>query len=1099
MAVQIGSLVFSFQLTGANQVLQQIDLVGKGLQTLAGIASSLNLESFIKDNALFAAKVENLGTIINSIGQVAGYSKGQLENLTQGIKDLGITTRVARESLISFVQANLDLSKASQLARVAQDAAAISSTNSSEAFERIITGVQRSNTLILRNIGIVINLRQLYESFAAENSRVVDSLSANEKQQILLNEVIKRGQLIVGAYQSSLVDVYKSYTTLARLSEEASKQFGEQFIPVLGKVIAVIGQMLKAYSDLTATQKEVIAGLAAFTVALGVLGPLVPAIVTGIGTMASAIVAVNISLGPLIALIGAGLVGAYIKYLAAQRNAIEAAKESRLEIDKQTDVYFQLRDALNTVEQLGPKIKKTTDEQIEYNRAVERLIELNPSVSSALRQRAEDYQALAAAIKAVSPDSARTVDQLKEDLTDNKSSAKFDATRALARANKFSGQDFTKFSREDDGFLRDQAIQFDRAIEKLRNDYIKFGEIRESASKPGKPISFTELGDAVKHIELLKAQYIAAIKELDDADSKIDSLERARLAADIRVSNEQLKLQETAYDLIIRKEKEQFDERKRLFKDSNLRILNDFLELQSNISTQFLTDAEVEAHINNERLAKLQQIKDTELGIQKAVGEGRIQDANEQIKELGRRKANLDIELSILRKDIENQRERGQAFLEVRAENIRAKLEREREDIDRLSNSYDELITGISSPIIKLQEDLQKLIEESRRTEKEYTSKLQNIQLQRSKFQAQAAESQAKGDPLGLSQAKKSLKEVEIALELGQRTLANSRIRFAAEERIKDLEIFREKQRQFVELYKEEKALFDRRRDLRRDLQLFDRNTVKEFNEGQKAITGFLTESQDKFDASNLPGIQTLLDAFNNAKGLIDSAKSKGGFNFKTGKDSQLGQAKSIIEDNLKIAYEKAISENPQAFGELQAKYRQIQDRLNQRLEEREKEIAETLDDSDKERKKIQEKLAITDREIAAIGDFIKKQKDLLDVTDALAKSFKDLSELPKRVADSLAAQQIKGANGGLLLNPQSPINTDGVIGSTRALTSDISSFANLTNKLFNEISNEQTKTSDRLAAAEKQLYDLLETNKSKREAKRRSLQSTSGVPVPGD
>lgn len=65
-----------------------------------------------------------------------------------------------------MIQAELDLSRASDLARLAQNAAVNAQINSSEALGRIIHGMTTFNPLVLRNMGIMVNYDQVFDDHA---------------------------------------------------------------------------------------------------------------------------------------------------------------------------------------------------------------------------------------------------------------------------------------------------------------------------------------------------------------------------------------------------------------------------------------------------------------------------------------------------------------------------------------------------------------------------------------------------------------------------------------------------------------------------------------------------------------------------------------------------------------------------------------------------------------------------------------------------------------------------------------------------------------------------------------------------------------------
>jgi len=195
---------------------------------------------------LLAARVENLNTVMRNVGAVARYTNGELTAIEEGVRKLGITTQTARTVMTRFAQNNLEVADALRISRIAQDAAVVAGLNSSETAERMAIAVQRLDTRMLRNIGILINLRQEYHKFGQQTGRVETSLTAAEKQQIALNAVIRQGAALAGNYEKALGDVYKQWTSLDRYQEEAARNLGQQLVPAFEVLVTVLTKGLKA-------------------------------------------------------------------------------------------------------------------------------------------------------------------------------------------------------------------------------------------------------------------------------------------------------------------------------------------------------------------------------------------------------------------------------------------------------------------------------------------------------------------------------------------------------------------------------------------------------------------------------------------------------------------------------------------------------------------------------------------------------------------------------------------------------------------------------------------------------------------------------------
>lgn len=203
----------------------------------AGAAGFMGFKNLISESTMLAARVETLGVVVNVVGRNLGYSSDQMSSFVESVKKMGITTQEASQGITRMAQANLDLNKASQLARVAQDAAVIGNINSSEAMNRMIHGIVTLQPEILRTIGITVSFEQEYRKAALTLGKSAEALTQNEKQAIALNATLREGAKIAGVYEEAMGTVGKQINSLPRFIEEAKVAIGEFFKPLLGEIV----------------------------------------------------------------------------------------------------------------------------------------------------------------------------------------------------------------------------------------------------------------------------------------------------------------------------------------------------------------------------------------------------------------------------------------------------------------------------------------------------------------------------------------------------------------------------------------------------------------------------------------------------------------------------------------------------------------------------------------------------------------------------------------------------------------------------------------------------------------------------------------------
>ena len=98
--------------------------------------------SLLLGTGLDAARYKTLGVVLSNVGKNAGYLRSELDRNVKVLEKQGIAMARARQASIQMIQAHIDLTQSSKLARIAQDAAVIGNLNSSEAFEKLIYGIQ---------------------------------------------------------------------------------------------------------------------------------------------------------------------------------------------------------------------------------------------------------------------------------------------------------------------------------------------------------------------------------------------------------------------------------------------------------------------------------------------------------------------------------------------------------------------------------------------------------------------------------------------------------------------------------------------------------------------------------------------------------------------------------------------------------------------------------------------------------------------------------------------------------------------------------------------------------------------------------------------
>ena len=192
-----------------------------------------------------AARFETLGVVMEVAGRNAGYSAQQMNVFEQALNKQGIAMQEARSTITQMSAAQIDLSKSSELARASQDLAVVGNINSSEAFARMVAGVQKGEQEILRTIGLNVQWEQGYAQLAGRLGKTTESLTTQEKVLSRTNTVLQAAASYTGIYEAAMATAGKQLTSMPRYISDISTNLGQMGLEAFSDGIKFVTAILK--------------------------------------------------------------------------------------------------------------------------------------------------------------------------------------------------------------------------------------------------------------------------------------------------------------------------------------------------------------------------------------------------------------------------------------------------------------------------------------------------------------------------------------------------------------------------------------------------------------------------------------------------------------------------------------------------------------------------------------------------------------------------------------------------------------------------------------------------------------------------------------
>jgi hypothetical protein len=259
-------------------------------------------KDFTVGSVMMAAENAKAEASLKALANAHGVGAAAAAKQVSAIEEIGFEYTEAAHAVQRLIVADLELSKAQGLAKLAKDAAAVQNITAGEALESIVMAIESGASRGLRTLGLFVDFQKETQIAQLQLGR---ALTETEEKQIRYNAVMREGAKIQGAHAAASQTVEGQLGALRRefnnLREDIGAKFQDDFKALIGNLRGLVG-WLRENTDLLQKFGEV---------ALWVSGALATyALADKIMALAKSIAALQLaSINPY-ALLAVGVVGA---------------------------------------------------------------------------------------------------------------------------------------------------------------------------------------------------------------------------------------------------------------------------------------------------------------------------------------------------------------------------------------------------------------------------------------------------------------------------------------------------------------------------------------------------------------------------------------------------------------------------------------------------------------------------------------------------------------------------------------------------------------------------------------------------------------------
>jgi hypothetical protein len=208
-------------------------------------------KSWTVEAAKYAAHTAKMEAVTGALARSHGEGADAAAKAVAAIKQIGYSTQDAQGAVQKLLIADMDLGKATGLAKVAKDAAAVSTegVGAGEAFEKIMLAIETGASRGLRTMSIFVDLQKEVQ---VEELKRGHTLSETEAKQVRYNAIMREAANIQGAAAGASGQAETQMAALSRevndLREAVGSKFQDQFKSTIAMFRDLVG-FLKDNAD----------------------------------------------------------------------------------------------------------------------------------------------------------------------------------------------------------------------------------------------------------------------------------------------------------------------------------------------------------------------------------------------------------------------------------------------------------------------------------------------------------------------------------------------------------------------------------------------------------------------------------------------------------------------------------------------------------------------------------------------------------------------------------------------------------------------------------------------------------------------------------